>query len=107
MGTLVSFFVSLFAVYFVFLFYLLPYCQEYPPSWLLCISIFVRISFNFPAMSQPMDNFFLQSACADGIKKRVVDAVTVVNDFWGSLLKKYMQELFCLHFFLHFKLSYL
>lgn len=44
---------------------------------------FVRISFSFPAVSHYMHNFFLQSACADGIKKRVVDAVTVDNDFWS------------------------
>lgn len=64
---------------------------------------FVRTSFSFPAMSHSMDNFFLQSACADGIKKKVVDTVTVVNDFWSCFIEQIYARTVLLRLFLTFQ----
>lgn len=89
MGTLVSFlclfFCSLLFCFVILCFALLPRVSTYLAPLHFH---FVRISFNFPAMSHSMDIFFLQSACADSIKKRVVGAATVDNDFWSCFIEK-------------------
>lgn len=50
----------------------------------------VRVAFSFPAMSYSTDNFFLQTACADCIKKPLVSAVAVYlgNSFWSCFIQK-------------------
>ena len=53
----------------------LPTAHTYP-SFSLCFHI-VRVPFTFPAMSYCTNNFFLQTTCADLIKKTFVSSVAV------------------------------
>lgn len=73
MGTLVSF---LFVFCVLFCYFLLC-CQEYPLTWLLCISILPECP-----------SIFLLCPTLSSFKKRVVDAVTVDNNFWICFIEK-------------------
>lgn len=89
------------------LFCLLLRCIGYPLTFLFPLHFhIVRVSFSFSSMSHSTDNFFLQTACADRIKKAFVSAVAVYlgNTFWSCFIQKIHVRscvLLVLYFILH------